>query len=165
MHALDRSMIGGREVSVCMSRESRKTPREMIRREGGDRRDRACPLVVTKPVCGLWLLKWCRCRLALQLQRSTQRAMPAPLRSCAGTDHHLSPAYARRPFPLPLPLPAPPLSQPPPSFPQPPPPLPLSQPQPPPSRQPQPQPGAPLAVARAPQRHAPRRRARAVAAQ
>ncbi|KAJ9505785.1 hypothetical protein QJQ45_021493 [Haematococcus lacustris] len=33
LYALDRTVVGGREVSVVMSKESRKTPRDMIKRE------------------------------------------------------------------------------------------------------------------------------------
>lgn len=41
LYALDRSIVGGREISVVLSKEARKTPREMLRREDtGPRRGR-----------------------------------------------------------------------------------------------------------------------------
>ncbi len=34
LYALDRTVVGGRTITVDMSKESRKTPRDMIKREG-----------------------------------------------------------------------------------------------------------------------------------
>ncbi|KAF5841380.1 hypothetical protein DUNSADRAFT_13248 [Dunaliella salina] len=33
MYALDKSFVGGREIQVCLSKEDRKTPREMVHRD------------------------------------------------------------------------------------------------------------------------------------